>query len=1103
MVKGMVKRMVKRMVDLTSYKRLSRVLVLLCAMIGATGVLAQTGPGGVGDATSNILWLSADNITGLADGNDITTWTDGSGNSNDLTQSDSSLNPIYKTNILNGLPAVRFNKSNGRIRRNNFTTFPTTAITEIYVNSNNEGANDGILSYASEADDNDFMLMGSRSLRIHKKEGTLDTSVSVSDGNFHIVNASWRSSDGSTEVWKDGFKEWTRSNWQVGDPITSGGNFAIAGDQDSIDGGYQANQAHFGDFTEVLIFNTYLNTAQHIIVNNYLASKYALSIANDKYSYDGSLQTDVAGIGREDASSQHVDAQSAGILAVNTPSSLDDGDYLLFGHDNGAINAWTSTEIPSTGKVIKRLVREWRFDETGNVGTIKFTVDTALLPAETTPNTTYALLVDADGDFSDGAAVYEMNSPGNNSFYETAANIAIADGDYVALSIIRVNWEPSDITTALWLDAADGSTLFEDSGTDLAEDADGIAQWNDKSSNARNVGQTRTDRRPSYEAAGWSNGNGQLRLDSYGAQKDSLGRDVSSDGISAAAATLFVAVDAESEDNEEWIHTSSTTDSKENRAQINNNEVKFRSDASNGGSASGVYVSGEQILQFTLASTSSEVRRNGTQIAGNNGTYAASTLTGNFTVNGRSSSQGHAGMKGAIGEFIYLSSNPSADTRQKMEGYLSHKWGLETSLPSDHPYLLNAPLTSAAAVAKINASAVANDASGITLADIASVDGLSFTPIAANLSTYQTVIANASGFADAAAIDAAFNHPMLITVNTALGLTVDIRLFGTVSGVTIDWGDGTTPTTGINTAGTNSHTYGSAGNYVIEIDGNFTGYGWEGATPTAANVAAITGVTQWNLVGGASTLISLRGAFRDHVNLITVPDTLLSTIVLLPKAFLGATSFNHDISGWDTSSVSDFSQMFNEAISFNQDIGGWNTATGVDFSKMFRKAMSFNQDLSSWDTASATDMLNMFKLARLSVDNYDRLITAWDSVQGTTLNNLNFHGGSSLFCEAIDPDVPDGNKDCAPQIVRTTLADDATTITVTWSKPVFTNIDGTGALTVNDYVLAITAGSSGTPATLISTTPTSISQNGNSYTLGLDLSGTLQPDQVISVLPAQ
>lgn len=234
-----------------------------------------------------------------------------------------------------------------------------------------------------------------------------------------------------------------------------------------------------------------------------------------------------------------------------------------------------------------------------------------------------------------------------------------------ATGVLAQNWTPSEISTELWLDAADGSTLFEDSGTDLAEDADDVAQWNDKSGNARNVGQSNTNRRPAYEAAGWSNGNGQLRLDSYGAQKDSLGRDVTSDGISAAAATLFVVVDAESEDSEEWIHTSRRPDSKENRAQINNNGVRFRSDSSNGGSGSGVYVSGEQILQFTLASTSSGVRRNGTQIAVNNGTYAASTLTGNFTVNGRSSSQGHAGMTGAIGEFIYLSSNPSADTRQK------------------------------------------------------------------------------------------------------------------------------------------------------------------------------------------------------------------------------------------------------------------------------------------------------------------------------------------------------------------------------------------------------------------------------------------------------
>jgi hypothetical protein len=164
---------------------------------------------------------------------------------------------------------------------------------------------------------------------------------------------------------------------------------------------------------------------------------------------------------------------------------------------------------------------------------------------------------------------------------------------------------------------------------------------------------------------------------------------------------------------------------------------------------------------------------------------------------------------------------------------------------------------------------------------------------------------------------------------------------------------------------------------------------------------------------------------------------------------------------------------------------------------MFSDAPKFNQDLSSWNVSgvsAADSMENMFNASRLSVDNYDRLIANWNS--GQTLLSRNFHGGHSVFC-ATDPGVPDGGQNCAPQIIRTTLADDATTITVTWSKPVFTNADGTGALTVNDYVLGIT----GSGASLAAT-PTSISQNGKSYTLGLGLTGTLLPDQVISVLPA-
>ena len=230
---------------------------------------------------------------------------------------------------------------------------------------------------------------------------------------------------------------------------------------------------------------------------------------------------------------------------------------------------------------------------------------------------------------------------------------------------------------------------------------------------------------------------------------------------------------------------------------------------------------------------------------------------------------------------------------------------------------------------------------------------------------------------------------------------------------------------------------------------------------------------------------------------MVVPDTLPSTVDDLRRMFRNAGSFNQDIGGWNTANVAAMSHMFRDAISFNQDIGDWDTANVTTMDRMFRNAPKFNQDLSNWDVSgvSAIDsMQQMFLASRLSVDNYDRLIANWSS--GQTLLSRDFHGGHSVFC-ATNPGVPDGGQNCAPQIIRTTLADDHSTITVTWSKPVFTNSDGTGALTVNDYVLGIT----GSGASLAAT-PTSISQNGNSYTLGLGLTGTLTSDQVISVLPA-
>lgn len=407
------------------------VIILLCFSYTA---YSQTGPGGVGDDTTNILWLKSGEISSLVDGDDITTWSDVSGNSNDVSQPTTALTPVYKTSILNGFPVVRFEKSNGRLRKTSFTDFPTSAITAIYVNKNAESS-EGVLSYASSASDNNFLLFSSNNLQMYRNS-PVTSGLSFNDDTWHIANASWQNSGGNMEIWKDGSRDFT-GTIASGADITAGGSFAIAGEQDAVDGSYAASQAHFGDFAEVMIFNTYLNQAQQIIVSNYLAAKYDLTISNDRFGYQATHPHAVAGIGRHDVSNTHIAAMSDAILQIDNASALDaDNEYLLFGHNNGdVITSWTTTEAPDSGVNIQRLAREWRLDETGDLGTVDFTIDVASFPTLPVDHTMYTLMVDSDGDFSSGASVYEMTLDSGTLYSVTGLNFT--DGDYVSIAAVN------------------------------------------------------------------------------------------------------------------------------------------------------------------------------------------------------------------------------------------------------------------------------------------------------------------------------------------------------------------------------------------------------------------------------------------------------------------------------------------------------------------------------------------------------------------------------------------------------------------------------------------------------------------------------------------
>ena len=265
-----------------------------------------------------------------------------------------------------------------------------------------------------------------------------------------------------------------------------------------------------------------------------------------------------------------------------------------------------------------------------------------------------------------------------------------------------------------------------------------------------------------------------------------------------------------------------------------------------------------------------------------------------------------------------------------------------------------------------------------------------------------------------------------------------------------------------------------------------------------------------------------------------------SQVTDMRNMFYGATAFNQDISNWDTSKVTNMAYMFNRATAFNQDIGDWDTSQVANMVFMFEDASAFNQDLSHWDFSgldqsvsaySAILLAGMFYKSSLSVDNYDAFLINFKQerldLNGENFAEHRFTGGTSRFCESAALDVNNNNYqdlayvdywnvqtiyDCSPRIIRVTLdapASGSLTLTVTFSEPVFTatytdasGSNGVGTLEAGDFTLDITSTAiTGVTEADIGSTPTSISQNGNSYTLGVTITGTLQDDQVIKVLP--
>jgi hypothetical protein len=93
-------------------------IFILCALNSQITLNAQTGPGGIGNSSTNRVWLDASTIT-QGNGSFVSTWNDKSGNGLTANTSYASSRPIFRTNQLNGFPALDFDGSGDHMKIQN------------------------------------------------------------------------------------------------------------------------------------------------------------------------------------------------------------------------------------------------------------------------------------------------------------------------------------------------------------------------------------------------------------------------------------------------------------------------------------------------------------------------------------------------------------------------------------------------------------------------------------------------------------------------------------------------------------------------------------------------------------------------------------------------------------------------------------------------------------------------------------------------------------------------------------------------------------------------------------------------------------------------
>lgn len=242
------------------------------------------------------------------------------------------------------------------------------------------------------------------------------------------------------------------------------------------------------------------------------------------------------------------------------------------------------------------------------------------------------------------------------------------------------HWSPSEISTAAWFDGSDLQTITSSENI--------VSNLNDKSGNSVNLTvptentgpKTGTRTLNDLNVIEWDTADQLLENTSFSHDQ--------------ANNPLYLAIVFSVDVNglQDFLFAGTDSVAAGNRMAVRRNVANSSMEII-GGSGTGSNISlrtpvnscvegDDYIVLLKLNSATSEIRINGSsEKTGNIGTNTLDT----FTIGGNA--LGSQNIDGYIAELVtFLDPNG-----EEIEGYLAHKWGLESKLPSSHPYKKVAP----------------------------------------------------------------------------------------------------------------------------------------------------------------------------------------------------------------------------------------------------------------------------------------------------------------------------------------------------------------------------------------------------------------------------